>query len=67
MKYKFIEAHKPDYKVTEICDSFQIKPSGYYAWKKQEPSRRSIADVAHTERIKELRSLAFITCSCFRS
>jgi transposase InsO family protein len=54
MEYEFIEAHKLNYKVTEICDCFEIKPSGYYAWKKREPSRRNIADVAHAERIQEL-------------
>ena len=54
MKYEFIETHKADYKITEICDCFDIKPSGYYAWKKREPSARSIADAAHAKRIKEL-------------
>ena len=54
MKYEFIETHKPDYRVTEICDCFEIKPSGYYAWRRREPSARSIADATHAARIKEL-------------
>jgi transposase InsO family protein len=54
MKYEFIETHKAVYKITEICDCFDIKPSGYYAWKKRELSARSIADAAHATRIKEL-------------
>jgi transposase InsO family protein len=54
MKYEFIETHKVDFKVTEICDCFEIKPSGYYAWRRREPSARSIADAEHEERIKEL-------------
>ena len=33
MKYEFIETHKAVYKITEICDCFDIKASGYYAWK----------------------------------
>ena len=32
MKYEFIETHKAAYKITEICECFSIKPSGYYAW-----------------------------------
>ena len=54
MKYEFIETHKAEYKVREICDCFDIKPSGYYAWKKREPSRRSLENAAHAERIEEL-------------
>ncbi len=54
MKYEFIETHKVDFKVTEICDCFEIKPSGYYAWRRREPSARSIADATHAARIKEL-------------
>ena len=54
MKYEFIEVHKLNHRVTEICDCFEIKPSGYYAWKQREPSARSIADATHATRIKEL-------------
>ena len=44
MKYEFIEIHHVAFKVSEICDCFEIKASGYYAWKKRAPSARSIAD-----------------------
>lgn len=54
MKYEFVEIHQEAFKVSEICDCFDIKPSGYYAWKKREPSARSIADAEHTKRIEEL-------------
>ena len=54
MKYEFIETHKADYKVSEICECFSIKPSGYYAWLSREPSARSIADATYSKRIKEL-------------
>ena len=37
MKYEFIETHKAEYtRSREICDCFDIKPSGYYAWKTRE-------------------------------
>lgn len=54
MKYQFIEAHKDAHQVTEICDCFEIKPSGYYAWKTRGPSQKSLDDAAHAERIDEL-------------
>lgn len=54
MKYEFIEMHKVDYTVSAICECFSIKPSGYYAWKRREPSARSRADAEHSERIEEL-------------
>jgi putative transposase len=54
MKYEFIETHKADYKASEICECFSIKPSGYYAWLSREPSARSIADATYSRRIKEL-------------
>ena len=54
MKYEFIDIHRAAFKVSEICECFDIKPSGYYAWKKREPSARSLADAAHAKRIEEL-------------
>ena len=54
MKYEFIETHKAGYKVSEICECFSIKPSGYYAWRSRGPSARSKADAGHVKRIKEL-------------
>jgi len=54
MKYEFIESHKDQYLVTEICECFEIKPSGYYAWKVRSPSQRTIAEAAYCKRIEEL-------------
>lgn len=54
MKYKFIEKHQSDHLVTEMCECYDVKPSGYYAWKEREPSQRSIDDLAYSKRIKEL-------------
>ena len=56
MKYEFIETHKAAYKITEICECFSIKPSGYYAWLSRGPSARSKADARHATRIKELHT-----------
>jgi hypothetical protein len=54
MKYEFIESHKDQYLVAEICECFEIKPSGYYAWKVRSPSQRTIAEAAYCKRIEEL-------------
>jgi hypothetical protein len=31
MKYKFIEKHQSDHLVTDMCECYDVKPSGYYA------------------------------------
>jgi hypothetical protein len=38
MRYQFIKTHTPQYRVTEICECLEVKPSGYYAWKTRKPS-----------------------------
>lgn len=54
MKYEFIEAHKHAFPICDICDCFEIKSSGYYAWRERHPSQRRVADEATAERITEL-------------
>jgi putative transposase len=54
MKYTFIEAHKSHHRVTDICECFEVKASGYYAWATRKPSQKSIDDAAYSKRIEEL-------------
>jgi transposase InsO family protein len=54
MKYEFIKAHAGTYQVTEMCECYDVKPSGYYAWKARKPSQRSLDNLACSHRIKEL-------------
>ena len=54
MKYKFIESHKNQYRVTDICECFELKAGGYYAWSTRKPSQKSIDEEAYSQRIQEL-------------
>ena len=44
MKYQFIAEHATQYPVTRQCQVLGIAESGYYAWRKREPSQRQQAD-----------------------
>lgn len=44
MKYACIEESRETYSVLMMCRVLAVKPSGYYAWRRREPSRRSVDD-----------------------
>ena len=44
MKYHFIAEHSDDYPVVVLCRVLEVAQSGYYAWKKRQPSQRQQAD-----------------------
>lgn len=44
MKYACIEENQGEYSVLMMCQLLEAKPSGYYAWCRREPSRRSVED-----------------------
>lgn len=41
MKFQLVDAEKANYPVEVLCDVLGISRSGYYAWKKREPSNRA--------------------------
>jgi putative transposase len=41
MKYQFIAEHRHEYPVSTMCRVLEVAVSGYYAWLKRPPSRRS--------------------------
>ncbi len=51
-RYRFIAAEKAQYAVAQLCRVLQVAPSGYYAWRHREPSRRALANAALTEQIR---------------
>lgn len=54
MRYTFITEHAQEYPVRRQCRVLGVAESGYYAWRKAQPSRRQQAD----ERLKdEIRSI----------
>ena len=44
MKYQFIAEHAAEYPVLRQCQVLEVAESGYYAWRKREPSMRQQAD-----------------------
>ena len=51
MKYRFIALHQQDYPISTLCRVLAVSVSGYYAWQKRAPSRRSQEDARLSERI----------------
>jgi transposase InsO family protein len=52
VRFAFIAAEKARYPIRTLCRCLQLTPSGYYAWRRRGPSRRSHQDL---ELIRQLR------------
>jgi putative transposase len=49
-----VKSNQAEYAVSTMCQLLGVSPSGYYAWAGRGPCARSLADVALTERIREI-------------
>ena len=54
MSYQFIATHQGTTPVKWMCQALGVSQSGYYAWKRRPPSRRSREDSVLAERIKQI-------------
>lgn len=47
MKFAFVDAERAsrEFKVTELCHALRVSPSGFYAWRKRQPSERAKKDI----------------------
>ena len=52
--FRLIDAEKASYPVTALCRMLGVSKSGYYAWRRRSPSKRSREDAALTEKIREV-------------
>jgi len=53
VKYAFMKAHRPLFRVRLMCHVLQVHPSGFYAWLKQPISKRAREDRRLTGLIKQ--------------
>ena len=51
MRFAFIEREKATHSIVMLCRVLAVSVSGYYAWRKREPSTRARQDAELTERI----------------
>lgn len=52
MRFAFIDAEKARYPVTKLCKILDVSESGYHAWRKRLPSRRTTENARLTAHIK---------------
>jgi putative transposase len=53
VRYAFIKQESSQFPVQSLCEWLEVDPSGYYAWRKQSRSARTIANVRLTGLIKQ--------------
>jgi putative transposase len=51
MKYQFIAEHRQEYPISTMCRVLEVAVSGFYAWLRRAPSRRSQENTGLGERI----------------
>ncbi len=51
MRYQFIAKNHLRWRIKSMCRCLNVRPSGYYSWRKRKPSRRSCEDAELTELI----------------
>jgi transposase InsO family protein len=54
MKYRFIAEHRQEYPVSTMCRVLEVAVSGFYAWHKRAPSRRSQQNTGLGEQIARI-------------
>lgn len=55
-RYRFIAEQQASYPVRQLCRVLQVSASGFYAWLKRPPSRRTQANAALSARIRALHA-----------
>ena len=51
MKYQFIAEHRHEHPISTMCRVLEVAVSGFYAWLRRAPSRRSQQNTGVGERI----------------
>ena len=56
--FRFIDAEKAIYPISLLCRVLGVSRSGYYAWSRRPPSRRSVQDSVLTAKIREVHEIS---------
>ena len=54
MKFRFVQEYRETFRVGMMCRVLKVSRSGYYAWRRREPSRREIEDQRHAALIRDV-------------
>ena len=54
MKYEVIDQSKNTFPVSRLCECLDVSESGYYAWRRREPSQLAREDVELKELIVDI-------------
>ena len=54
MKFAFIEQHRDEFPVQQMCELLAVSSSGFYSWLEREPSRREQENQGLVEQIRVL-------------
>src|ERR1051326_2678295 len=54
MTYRYIDDHKNLWPVRLLCDTLEVSPAGYYAWRQRSPS---VPEQLHETLLAEIRAI----------
>jgi transposase InsO family protein len=54
VKYAFVAAHRPQFRIASMCRVLKVSRSGYYEWRSRAPSAHALADQALLPKIRHL-------------
>jgi putative transposase len=54
VKFRFVQEHRETFRVGMMCKVLRVSRSGYYAWRRREPSPRELEDRRHAESIRRV-------------
>jgi putative transposase len=60
-KFEFVEQLKASYPLTRLCHALGVCPSGYWAWRRRGPSRRTLANTTLQQRLVAIHTASRAT------
>lgn len=54
MRFRFIQRHAGQFRVSLMCQVLEVSRAGYYAWRRREPSSRAVANQALLVRLQQI-------------